>query len=1604
MVSSPPQPPPPPTMASLNVVVDDENHRTRSTIMSHHYRISYFCSIVFYLQISLLLTTCSTAWALRLYVPSELNYPSSVLANLSLPTPRMYRMSGDLNAPFIHRFVDVTTIDGMLFLKHTLRCRSESPRDVVTSPLNLYIESRSYSIEGSSNHLTLLHVQLYFDHETCFNTINEMKSRPHLDLDNMINTNPEIIFTKQLQQQQQTSSVSYALLSLNNDRLCVDKCQFLARLPNLIPTSMKNQCKMVYSVIGSNWIDEQFKLEHSTNDLISLQHECINHGSSFNVQIGLLYSCDQHSTKHHYHHHNRKHQQTTWLPSEKVEIIQLTFYAREVDIEQFILQLQQSALQHNHHHHINSSPTRHVYIDHSTTINENQNNNNNNASFVNESGNRSRREASSSSSQHSSGPTFDRSLYIVSVPEEREKSFVVTQIVANPSTPSDDRASTELLYTMSALIDARSQSMFAIDPVSGLVTTTTRLDREFMDVHYLRITVTDSHVPPHSASTTLQVNVLDENDHVPVFEHANYEWSLKESAPIGTTVLTVRATDHDSGPNSDIEYSLLNPTGSNEAFRIDPKQGVIVTRTSLDRERIDQYTLTVQATDSGPIQSRKRSQTNVGIKILDENDNYPQFAERSYSVSVDEDINYASRPVIIRVVSHDADEGMNAAVRYSIIGGNTAAVFQIDSLNGEVSVVGPLDYENSRSYRLVIRAQDGGSPPRSNTTQLLVNVIDKNDNEPRFYTSVFQENVLENVPIGTSVVRVQAYDADDGENSQLSYHIQMGKNTMAMDESLNSMMPIAIDPTTGWIVTTRELDREEASLYEFSVVARDAGTPIQHTATASVIIRVQDLNDNAPVFEPRNYDAVIPETAVPGTPVVTVAATDRDENSRLVFQITGGNVRNRFAIVSQNNQGHITVANLLDYKVEKSYILTVTATDPGGKMDLATVYINVTDANTHRPVIQLKNGAGTYGSTTTTIAEDAPVGTTVMVVEASDDDVGENARITYSLNDVGEFRIDPNSGAIVTTKQLDRETNAGYTLVVTAQDNGIPPLSDIANIEIEVIDVNDNVPQFEQEFYSANVMEDAPIGTSVAHVRAHDRDLGLNGQVRYEFDPTMFASIDGTNPNGVFVIDPTSGVIRTNKSLDRETTAKYDLKVIAFDRGTPSLSSTIVVQVTIDDCNDNPPRFASDRLRFYVPENSPIGSVVGELRATDADVGPNAKIEYTIVGGPDMKWFALKSGSTSSSSSPSALALTDHSQQSAIDSMQSNHDSSSSSSSVALLITRTEMDFESEKKIYNIIVRASSLPLRNDVDVEIHVTDVNDHAPLLRDFSIVFNNYRGHFPLGQVIGRVPAYDADVADQLRYRFVSGNKANLLLLNETTGDLRLSPSLNTNVPTRALLEVSVSDSINEAVARCFLSVNLVTEAMLFHSVTIRLNRVGRRHFLSSLYERFLEGLASVIPCPKENIIIFNIQDDTESENNSILNISFSARLSESLRDTESYHSPQFLQERVYLSRTLLTRLTDLEVLPFDDNLCVREPCLNYEECLSVLKFGNASDFFATEAMLFRAISPVNTFACRCPNGFQGRCRFYNFIFINNSNAAHQNCSKQPFTLHYIQAYTI
>lgn len=408
-------------------------------------------------------------------------------------------------------------------------------------------------------------------------------------------------------------------------------------------------------------------------------------------------------------------------------------------------------------------------------------------------------------------PYFEQALYVANVVEEKPSGVVVATLRAR------DPENSPVSYSMTSLLDSRSQGMFGIDEATGVVTTLTSLDRELVDVHYFRVSATDDSFPPRSGTTTLQVNVLDANDHAPVFEKDAYEAALREGVAPGTVVITVRATDKDANRNAEIEYSFETPI---DEFHVDGKSGVITTRKTLDREATPSFILTVLARDNAPMAERKSASTSVKIKLLDDNDNYPQFSEKAYSVTVPEDVDVGSNPLVASVRATDADEGQNAALRYAIIGGNMQAQFSIDSLTGDVSLAKPLDYEVMRSYRLVIRAQDGGSPSRSNTTSLLVNVKDVNDNAPRFYSNVFQESVLESVPVNSTIIRVQAYDADEGSNSVLRYSMS------PRDEAGNptSEMPLRVDPVTGWIQSTRPLDREVQSKFQFQVIAEDTGT------------------------------------------------------------------------------------------------------------------------------------------------------------------------------------------------------------------------------------------------------------------------------------------------------------------------------------------------------------------------------------------------------------------------------------------------------------------------------------------------------------------------------------------------------------------------------------------------------------------------------------------------------------------------------------------------------------------------------------------------------------------------------------------------------------
>ncbi|CAL8385721.1 unnamed protein product, partial [Gadus morhua 'NCC'] len=1100
-------------------------------------------------------------------------------------------------------------------------------------------------------------------------------------------------------------------------------------------------------------------------------------------------------------------------------------------------------------------------------------------------------------------PTFKMPNYQLSLAENQEAG---TSVITPRATDPDEGEAGRLEYVMESMFDSRSNDQFTIDPRSGTISTLRPLDREVKDTHVFKVTALDHGTPRRSATTYVTVTVSDTNDHSPVFEQTEYRDSIRENVEVGFEVMTIRATDGDASANANMVYKILN-ADDNPAFEIDARNGLVRVRERPDREARDRYTLIVEANDQGRDPGPRSATATVHIAVDDENDNYPQFAEKRYVVRVREDV--AVNTKVIRVEATDRDQGNNAKVHYSIISGNVKGQFYIHAPTGVIDIINPLDFESIREYNLRIKAQDGGRPPLINGTgMVVVQVVDVNDNAPMFVSTPFQASVLENVAVGYSLLHVQAIDADSGENARLEYRLA----------DTPPGFPLAINNSTGWVTACGELDRESTEFYKFRVEARDHGVPAMSSA-ASVSVTVLDVNDNTPAFTERRYELKINEDAVVGTSVLTLTAVDRDVNSVVTYQISSGNTRNRFAITSQSGGGLVTLALPLDYQQERQYVLTVTASD-GTRADTASVSINVTDANTHRPVFQ-------SASYQVFLSEDLPVGYVVMLIAASDEDTGENARITYLMEEkVPQFAVHPDTGAITTQMAVDYEDLSSYTLAIVARDNGIPQKMDTAYVEIIVVDANDNAPLFPRDVYQGSVFEDAPVYTSVLQISAMDKDSGSNGRLSYTF-------AGGDDGDGDFFIEPYSGIIRSARKLDRENVPSYSLRAFAVDKGVPPLRAAVAVHVAVLDINDNAPVFDRDVLVVRVEENRPVGSVVARIGATDPDEGTNAQIMYQIVEGNSPEFFTLDIF---------------------------NGD----------LTALVELDYESRRE-YVIVVQATSAPLVSRATVHVQLVDVNDNVPVLQDFEIIFNNYitnkSNSFPSG-VIGAVPARDPDVDDELRFRFESGNELNLLDLNNRTGELRLSKDLDNDRPLEAAMTISVSDGLHKVVAVCTLRVAIITDDMLTNSITVRLENMSQERFLSRLLTLFLEGVAAVLSTNRDAVFVFNIQNDTDVHG-SILNVTFSALQPGGAPGGGRYFPSEDLQEHIYLNRTLLRHISSQQVLPFDDNICLREPCENYMKCVSVLKFDSSPPFISSDTVLFRPIHPINGLRCRCPAGFTG-----------------------------------
>ncbi len=366
----------------------------------------------------------------------------------------------------------------------------------------------------------------------------------------------------------------------------------------------------------------------------------------------------------------------------------------------------------------------------------------------------------------------------VDIMEDEPVGFPLLHVIA---IDRDSRDNGRVSYT---IVSGNEDGAFSLDATSGILAVTRPLDRESQNQYQLNVTASDHGKPARSSWQVIHIQVEDINDNPPHFVHGVYEASVTESAPVGTFVIKVSATDKDSGPNGNLTY--LIPEGiADGKFAIDAVTGSIVTAGAIDREQQASYIVTVYVRDgSFPAQY---DTTTVLVQVLDLNDHAPEFGDSCYSLYVPENSDLS---VIHTVVATDADTGPNGEITYSITGGNTANRFSIDLHTGQLSSR-PLDREVKDRYMLIITAQDRGTPSRQGFCNITVTVWDENDNDPRFTQSRYMASLPENTEPDTVVMTVQATDADRGNNAKITYSL-----------SNETQWLFKIDNVTGVLTTT----------------------------------------------------------------------------------------------------------------------------------------------------------------------------------------------------------------------------------------------------------------------------------------------------------------------------------------------------------------------------------------------------------------------------------------------------------------------------------------------------------------------------------------------------------------------------------------------------------------------------------------------------------------------------------------------------------------------------------------------------------------------------------------------------------------------------------
>ncbi|XP_044081783.1 protocadherin gamma-B3 isoform X12 [Neovison vison] len=545
--------------------------------------------------------------------------------------------------------------------------------------------------------------------------------------------------------------------------------------------------------------------------------------------------------------------------------------------------------------------------------------------------------------------------------------------------------------------------------------------------------------------------------------------------------------------------------------------------------------------------------------------------------------------------------------------------FTVSTENGDLLVSDRIDREQicGKKSTCVLEFEIVAEKPL-NFFHISVVIQDINDNPPTFSQNITELEISELALTGATFSLESAQDLDVGVNSLQQYYLSPNPHFSLIQKENpdGSRYPE--------LVVKTPLDREEQSCHHLVLTAVDGGDPAR-SCTTQVIVVVADANDNPPVFTQDVYRATVQENLPTGSSVLSVMATDLDEgvNAEITYAFinTGTVVRQLFKLDSKT--GELTTGGELDFEERESYTIGVEAKDGGRHTAHCKIQIDILDENDNAPQV-------TLDSESKHIQEDAELGTVVALIKTRDLDSGFNGEVFCQLKGKFPFKIvqdTQNTYKLVTDGALDREQTPKYNITITVTDRGKPPLSSNGSVTLNIIDVNDNAPVFQQPFYLVHIAENNLPGASIAQVSAFDPDLGPNGRVSYSI---IASDLEPRALESYVSVSAQSGVVFAQRAFDHEQLRAFELTLQARDQGSPALSANVSLRVLVGDRNDNAPRVLypalgpdGSALFDTVPRAAQPGYLVTKVVAVDADSGHNAWLSYHVLQASEPGLFSL---------------------------------------------------------------------------------------------------------------------------------------------------------------------------------------------------------------------------------------------------------------------------------------------------------------------------------------------------------------------------------------------